>query len=77
MFAGPTPHLDELPATEWEKMKRFSEGPDYDKCPKCGKGRIIVEIYRGDLGDSWDLVCKKWGDPNHKCDFKEYIPDGL
>lgn len=57
---------------EYEKMKRFNEGPNYDKCPKCGKGRVVVEIYRGNIGDSWHLVCK-WGD--QKCDFKEYVSD--
>jgi hypothetical protein len=62
---------------EYERMKRFAEGPDYDTCPKCKKGRIVVEIFRGNLGDSWHLVCKRWSDPAHACDFKEYISDDL
>lgn len=60
--------------TEWERMKRFAEAPNYDKCPKCSKGRIVAEIYRGNLGDSVNLVCR-WGDP--QCGFKEYISDDL
>jgi hypothetical protein len=63
--------------TEWERMKRFTEAPNYDTCPKCGKGRVVVDIYRGNFGDSWHLVCRRWGDPGHKCDFKEYISDDL
>lgn len=63
-------------ATEYEKMKRFTEAPDYDKCPKCKKGRIVVEIFRDSIGDSSYLVCK-WGDKNNKCDFKEYISDDM
>jgi len=62
-FFIPTPE-------EMEMMKKFNQPPNYDKCPKCGKGRIIVEIYRGNIGDSWHAVCR-WGAEG--CDFKEYI----
>jgi hypothetical protein len=55
-------------ATEWERMKKYSEPPNYDKCPKCNKGRLRVEVYHGNIGSSWNLVCSK-------CDFKEYISD--
>ena len=58
--------------TEYEKMKRFNQPPDYDKCPKCGKGRVVVEIYRGNIGESWHMVCR-WGEKD--CNFKEYISD--
>lgn len=59
-------------ALEWEKMRRFSCAPDYDKCPKCRKGRVVIEIYRSNLGESWNAVCK-WGADG--CDFKEYVSD--
>ena len=58
--------------TEYEKMMKFNQPPNYDKCPKCGKGRIIIEIYRGNIGDSWTAKCM-WGEKD--CDFKEYISD--
>lgn len=60
--------------TEYERMKKFTEAPNYDKCPKCGQGRVIIEIFRGNLGDSWNAICK-WGDKG--CDFKEYVSDDL
>ena len=54
--------------TEYERMKKYL--PD-EKCPKCGS-RLRVEVYHGNMGSSWNLVCK-WG--NNNCDFKEYISD--
>ena len=59
---------------EYERMKKYAQPPTYDRCPKCNKGRVVVEIYRGNLGDSWNLVCR-WGEKD--CDFKEYISDDL
>ncbi len=58
--------------TEWERMKKYSEPPNYDKCPKCNKGRLRVEVYHGNIGSSWTLKCS-WGDKG--CDFSEYISD--
>jgi hypothetical protein len=60
--------------TEYARMAKYNEPPNYDKCPKCGKGRLLVSIYRGNLGDSWTLVCS-WGDRG--CDFSEYVSDDL
>lgn len=57
---------------EYERMRKYAEAPGYDKCPKCGKGRLVVEIYRGNIGDSWNLKCR-WGKDG--CDFKEYVSD--
>jgi hypothetical protein len=55
--------------TEYEKMKKY-QYPN-NKCPKCkGKSNLVVEIYRGNIGDSWNVVCREKG-----CDFKEYISD--
>jgi hypothetical protein len=54
--------------TEWERMKKYSEPPNYDKCPKCCKGRLRVEVYHGNIGSSWTLKCSQ-------CDFNEYISD--
>lgn len=62
-FFLPTP-------SEYERMAKFAHGDQ--KCPKCGKGRIVVEVYHGNIGDSWHAVCK-WGADG--CDFKEYISD--
>lgn len=56
--------------TEYEKMKKY-QYPN-EKCPKCGKGSVLVEIYRGNVGDSWNIVCR-FGEKG--CDFKEYISD--
>lgn len=59
---------------EWERMKRFAQPPDYDRCPKCGKGRVVVEIYQCNLGALWRLTCR-WSKGG--CDFKESISDDL
>src|SRR5687768_1087504 len=60
-FYVPTP-------TEYERMKKFTEAPNYDKCPKCGKGRVVIEIRHWSMGCSWNAVCR-WGVEG--CDFKE------
>lgn len=59
-------------AAEYARMSKFSTSPDYDKCPKCGRGRVVLEIHSGNIGQSLTLVCK-WGDPT--CGFSEYISD--
>lgn len=58
--------------TEYERMKKFAVAPDYDKCPKCRKGRVLIETTSWSMGESMDAVCK-WGEPG--CDFKESIDD--
>jgi hypothetical protein len=60
-FFVPTP-------TEWERLKKYSGPPNYDRCPKCEKGRVRVEVYHGNIGSSWHIVCSA-------CDHKEYISD--
>lgn len=60
--------------TEYERMAKYSKAPDYDKCPKCKKGRVVVEIFRDNIGDWWSLKCY-WGEKD--CDFKETISDDL
>jgi hypothetical protein len=60
--------------TEYAKIEPFTRPPNYDKCPKCGKGRVILTVHHGNVGDSLHLVCK-WGDKN--CGFKTYISDPL
>lgn len=60
--------------TEYEKMRKYTQPPTYDRCPKCNKGRLVVEIFRDSLCDSWSLVCR-WGEKD--CDYKEYISDDL
>jgi hypothetical protein len=53
---------------EYERMKPYFN----KRCPKCLKGTIVIEIHRGNFGDSWFLKCY-WGLDG--CDFKEYISD--
>jgi hypothetical protein len=60
--------------TEYERMKKYNQAPDYDKCPKCGKGRIIIEKRTWPLGDSLTLKCR-WSGGG--CDFSELISDDL
>lgn len=55
--------------TEWERMVRFSKS---DQCPQCGKGRIVIEIYHGNMGQGITLKCK-WGGGG--CGFNEFISD--
>jgi Pyruvate/2-oxoacid:ferredoxin oxidoreductase delta subunit len=54
--------------TEYEKMAKYNQPPNYDKCPKCSKGRLRVEVYHGNIGSSWTIKCSQ-------CDFNEYISD--
>jgi Pyruvate/2-oxoacid:ferredoxin oxidoreductase delta subunit len=62
-FFVPTP-------TEYERLKKYNQPPNYDRCQKCGKGRLHVEVYHGNIGSSWNVVCS-----NKACDFKEYVSD--
>lgn len=56
-------------AVEVERMRKYPE----EKCPQCQKGRLVLQVYHGNIGDSINLVCKGWG--NDGCGFKEYISD--
>lgn len=52
-----------VPSPEvYEKMKPFANGVD---CPSCKKGRIVCEIYQGNIGDTFWLKCK-YGDKDCK-----------
>jgi hypothetical protein len=55
--------------SEWERMKQFSVD---DRCPQCGNGRVIIDIYHGNIGICLNLVCK-WSKGG--CGFKQYISD--
>jgi hypothetical protein len=54
---------------EMERMKKYMGPPNYDKCPKCLKGRIIVEVSHDYIGEWKTAVCLK------KCGFQEDISD--
>lgn len=58
--------------TEYERMRKYTQPPDYDRCPKCKKGRLILTVHHGNIGDSIHVACK-WGSPD--CGFKEYVSD--
>jgi len=58
--------------TEWERMKKYAEPPDYDKCPKCGEGRVVVEIFRDSMGACWTLKCRRG---SNGCDFSVHVSD--
>lgn len=60
--------------TEYERLRKYNQPPNYDKCPKCGKGRLFVEVYKGNLGESWNVVCTR---KEQGCDFKEYVSDDV
>jgi DNA-directed RNA polymerase subunit M/transcription elongation factor TFIIS len=49
-------------------MLRYGED---DTCPKCGKGRMILEVVHGSLGDVHVLKCY-WSE---SCDYEEDITD--
>jgi hypothetical protein len=57
---------------ETDRLRRFVSPPDYDRCPKCRKGRVVLEVYHGNVGDSLHVVCR-WGQAG--CDFQEYVSD--
>ena len=50
-------------------MKKYVKD---DTCPKCKKGRIVCEIFKDHIGQSFNLKCY-WGVPG--CDFKEDATD--
>ena len=50
---------------EYDIMKKYVDGAP---CPKCKKGRVVAEIYKGNLGDCIWMKCY-WGEEG--CDFKE------
>lgn len=58
--------------TEYERLSKYNQPPHYDTCQKCeanGKhGRLRVEVFHGNIGSSWHVVCSG-------CDFKEYVSD--
>jgi uncharacterized protein YecA (UPF0149 family) len=59
--------------TEYEKMSKYNQAPDYDKCPKCKSGRLVVEQRNWNMGVSLTLRCK-WTQLGG-CDFSEEIGD--
>jgi ferredoxin-like protein FixX len=61
-----------LSPTEYERMKPYALPPDYDKCPKCGTGRVVCEVYHGNIGVGLTLKCRRGGGG---CDFEQYISD--
>jgi hypothetical protein len=56
--------------TEYDRMKKYAEN---DTCPKCGKGRIVLENVKSYVGDGLRLVCSPWHPGG--CDFVEHISD--
>jgi len=54
---------------EWESMKKYSKD---DKCPKCGKGRIVLEIFKDNICQGLWLKCHF---SKNGCDYKESITD--
>jgi hypothetical protein len=59
-----------LSLAECEKLKPFQQAPDYDRCPKCKKGRVILEFYHGNIGSCINAVCR-WGEKD--CGFSVEI----
>lgn len=49
---------------EYAIMAKYAKD---DKCPKCGKGRIVLEVYKGNFGDNYWLKCYF----NEGCDYRE------
>lgn len=55
---------------EYERMAKYA---DNDTCPKCGTGRVVLEIFKGGgFGDAYWMTCY-WS--KTKCDFKECVND--
>lgn len=55
---------------EYDMMAEFAEG---SHCPKCGKGQIVLEIFKGDIaGDCLWLFCY-WGEKD--CGFRKCVSD--
>lgn len=65
LFFIPTP-------TEYERMEKYTQPPDYDKCPKCGKGRLrLLQQYEYVCSGLYLVCCRGKED----CDFRECISD--
>ena len=58
---------------EYERMKKYNQAPNYDKCPKCGSGRLVLEQRNWNMGASLKVKCK-WSKLGG-CDFEEEIGD--
>jgi len=58
--------------TEYEKMSKYNQVPNYDKCPKCNSGRLVLEQRNWDIGKSLTVKCR-WSKSD--CDFSEEIGD--
>lgn len=56
---------------EYEIMAKYN---DDDTCPKCGSGRILLEIFHGNFGENYLLRCYFSKQPGG-CDFKEEAND--
>lgn len=61
-----------LSPTEYEKISKYNQPPNYDKCPKCGNGRLVIEKRSWSMGVSLTLKCR-WSKGG--CDFSEEIGD--
>lgn len=64
-FFVPTP-------VECLNFAKYNQPPHYDNCPKCQKGRVVIEVYHGNIGDTWNAVCLR---ADQGCDFKECVSD--
>jgi hypothetical protein len=65
-FFIPTP-------TEYERMSKYNQPPNYDKCPKCGKGRLFIEKKSWSMGVSLKLKCTQTKISG--CNFEEEVGD--
>lgn len=54
---------------EYDIMSKYAVN---DTCPKCGKGRVVLEVFKGNIGDCLWLKCY-WG--KEGCDFNEYASE--
>ncbi len=55
-----------------EAMKKYNHAPDWDRCPKCKKGRVVVEIRNWSMGQALYFKCHF---NKNGCEFEELFYD--
>ena len=58
--------------SEYERMKKYTQPPDYDRCPKCKEGRVKLLQQDESFTYGLYLVCQF---SKSDCDFRELISD--
>lgn len=68
---GPS-YMEMLTDSEWERIRTLRDA-HAGKCPACKKGRLVMTVFHGNLGDSVNVACRG----EEGCKWKEHVSDPL